>query len=256
MCIASVASVRSGKAVADWITASATYETGKPVQTAVRLVVDEGWHTYWENPGAGGMKISATWELPAGWVAGGLEHPVPKRFTTDDLVGFGYEGTVVFPVKFTPPTGFTGVAKLRGKISWLTCNDDQCVPGDAELKLSLDPGPPRATAETPLTRDALAKIPRLQEKWVHLGVAEKKDVVVLRIEAHVSRPLNLEDYEIFPATPQVVDPSAKILFIRNGSEWTAEVTKSEYLVKPAKELTLVLVGRSGQPPMALTWKSE
>ena len=59
LCAVSVAAVRSGKAEADWISESATYESGKPVRTALRLVLDPGWHTYWENPGEGGMKISA-----------------------------------------------------------------------------------------------------------------------------------------------------------------------------------------------------
>ena len=182
LCTLSAAAVRSGKTEADWVSASSTYEPGKPVQTAVRLVLDPGWHTYWENPGEGGMKISAKWELPAGWTAGEIEHPVPVRFETGGLVGFGYEGTVLFPVKFTPPAGFTGVAKLKGKISWLTCNDDQCVPGEAELELALSSGPAAETLETKLIREALAKVPQPQE--VRLQVTEKPDTLSLRIETH------------------------------------------------------------------------
>lgn len=86
----SIAAVRSGKAEVDWLSVSATVAPGKPVQTALRLVVDPGWHTYWENPGEGGMGISVKWDLPAGWTAGALEHPVPQRFMTGELAGFGY----------------------------------------------------------------------------------------------------------------------------------------------------------------------
>lgn len=256
LCAVSLAAVRSGKAQADWVSASATYESGKPVQTAVRLVLDPGWHTYWENPGEGGIKISAKWDLPAGWTAGELEHPVPVRFESGGLAAFGYKGTVVFPVRFTPPPAFTGVAKLKGKISWLACSADQCIPGDAELELSLGPGSAAGTPEAKLIAEALAKVPQLQEKWVHLGVSEKPDTLKLRIEAHVSKPLNLEDYNIFPVTPQTIDPAATIQFTRNGSEWNAEVPKSEYLTKPIKQLTLVLAGKSGQPPISLSWKSD
>jgi DsbC/DsbD-like thiol-disulfide interchange protein len=256
LCAVSVAAVRSGKAEADWISESSTYESGKPVQTAVRLVLDPGWHTYWENPGEGGMKISAKWELPTGWTAGELEHPVPVRFKAGGLVGFGYKGTVVFPVTFTPPVGFTGGAKLKGKITWLACNEDQCIPGGAELELALNHGPAAETPEAKIIREALGKVPQPQEKRVRLGVTEKPASLLLTIKAPPGAPLNPEDYEIFTATPQTIQPVAAIQFTRDGSDWTAEVPKCEYIAKPISELTLVLAGKSGQPPMSLTWKSD
>jgi DsbC/DsbD-like thiol-disulfide interchange protein len=165
------AAVRSGKAEVDWLCASPTYQSGKPLQTAVRLVMDPGWHTYWENPGEAGMKISAKWELPDGWVAGELEHPVPLRFEVGGLVGFGYKGSVLFPVKFTPPAGFTGAAKLRGSLSWLTCDDDQCLPGKAALELTLDPGILVETPEAKLIREALAQVPQSGGKSLRLEVS-------------------------------------------------------------------------------------
>ena len=246
------AAVRSGKAEADWIGATKSYEAGKPVQTAVRLVVDAGWHTYWLNPGEGGMKISAVWELPAGWTAGELQHPLPKRFMTGELPGFGYEGTVVFPVTFTPPAGFTGPAKLKGKISWLTCSDQSCIPGNAKIELSLNAGPP-AAAEAELVAEALRKIPVPPASGVSLTVVGQPKSLRLTIVGLTDKP---GDYEVFPATPQVVDSAARIEFKDDGGKWTAEVPKSEYAPKEIEELTLVLAGKASQTPLALTWKSE
>ncbi len=253
LCAISPAAVRSGKASADWITTSATFESGKPVQTAIRLVLDEGWHTYWLNPGEGGMKFSVTWELPAGWRAGELEHPVPKRFMTGDLPGFGYEGTVIFPVKFTPPTGFEGKAKLKGKVSWLTCNDDSCIPGQAELELSLNHGPPAPTPEAELIAGALQNVPARQTDGPILRVIEKPKTLALTIAGLQHDPAGSE---IFPATPQAINPAAKFAFIREGDQWTAEVSKNEYATEPIRELTLVLAGKSTHPPLALTWSMK
>ena len=255
LCAVSYAAVRSGKAEADWIGASGTYEAGKPVQTALRLAVDAGWHTYWLNPGEGGMPISVAWDLPAGWTAEALEHPVPKRFMTGGLAGFGYEGTVVFPVKFTPAAGFAGEAKLKGKISWLTCNDDSCIPGDAELEISLVSGWPVATVEARVIDDALRKIPRPNPE-IKLAVTETPKSLVLTLSNATTKPFDPAEYEIFPATLQAVDPAAKFAFVSDGQKWTATVPKSEYAPSPLKELTLVLAGTTGQAPMALAWKSE
>ncbi|MES2437825.1 MAG: protein-disulfide reductase DsbD domain-containing protein [Verrucomicrobiota bacterium] len=252
MCSVSLAAVRSGKAEADWISTSGTCEAGKPLQTAVRLALDEGWHTYWKNPGEGGMEISVKWELPEGWKAGELEQPVPKRFMTGGLPGFGYEGSVIFPVAFTPPAGFSGEAKLRGKISWLTCNDDSCVPGNADLELSLSAGPPAPTQDAATIAAALEKIPQPRENGAALTVEEKPKTLLLAITG-----IELaENSEIFPATPQVVDAAADFKFSKAGDRWTAEVPKNEYATGPAKELTLVLAGKGGTAPVSLTWKAK
>lgn len=249
LCSVSLAAVRSGKAEADWISTSGTAEAGKPVQTAVRLVLDAGWHTYWKNPGEGGMEISVKWELPEGWTAGELEQPVPKRFMTGDLPGFGYEGTVVFPVTFTAPAGFSGEAKLKGKVSWLTCNDDSCVPGNAELELTLAAGAPAPTNEAGLIAGALEKIPQA-EKGAVLKVEEKEKTLVLAVSG-----VDLaERSEVFPATPQVVDAGAEFKFVKDGDSWKAEVAKSEYVAAPVKELVLVAAGKGGTNPVAVGWK--
>ncbi len=251
-CAAASAAVRSGKAEADWITTTATCEAGKPLQTALRLVLDEKWHTYWINPGEGGMEISVKWQLPADWTAGELKQPVPKRFMTGDLPGFGYEGTVVFPVIFTPPAGFSGKAKLKAKISWLTCNDDRCVPGNAELELTLTAGTPTPTAEAGLIAAALEKIPQAKRYGATLNVKETPKSLILSITG-VEFP---ENSEIFPATPQIVDAAAEFIFSKTGDCWTAEVPKSPYTSSPVKELTLILAGKGGVDPVSLTWKAQ
>ena len=255
ICTVSLAAVRSGKAEADWIGSAKSYEAGMPVQTALRLVVDEGWHNYWLNPGEGGMKISAVWDLPAGWTAGELEHPVPKRFMTGDLPGFGYEGTVVFPVKFTPPAGFAGEAKLKGKISWLTCNDDKCIPGNAEVELSLVAGRPGATDEAKLIDEACLKVPRPNPE-IKLTVAEFPKTLTLTLSSATTKPFSPADYEFFPATPQAVDAAAKFEFTNVGGKWTADVPKSEYATQAIQQLTLILAGKGKQPPMTVTWTAE
>lgn len=254
-CFASHAAVRSGKAEADWISASSTYEAGKPFQTAVRLVVDKEWHTYWKNPGEGGMEISVKWDLPAGWTADKLEQPIPKRFMTGDLPGFGYENTVVFPVKFTPPAGFTGPATLKGKISWLTCNEASCIPGNVDLEISTDAGTAKPTDEATAISDALLKIPR-PLPTVALAVTEKAETLLLSFKDSSDKSFDPRNFDVFPETSQVVDAAASYTFVKEGDQWQAEVKKSEYLTPPLTHLTLVLAGKNGSAPVTVSWKSE
>ena len=64
-------------------------------------------------------------------------------------------------------------------------------------------------------------------------------------------PFDLSGYEVFPATPNVIDPAAKIDLVRSSEVMKAEVPKSEYASGPVEALTLVFAGKL---PFSVTWK--
>lgn len=47
------------------------------------------WHVYWRNPGASGTAPVIHWTLPAGWKAGDIHWPVPKRIRVGPLTNPG-----------------------------------------------------------------------------------------------------------------------------------------------------------------------
>ena len=245
----------TGHAKVEWITASATSEPGKPLQTAIRMSIEPGWHTYWINPGEGGMKTGFEWKLPPGWLASEPGHPVPKRFLTGELPGFGYKGIVMFPVTLTAPAGFEGSAKLTGKISWLACNEGACVPGEAEITLEISAGAMADSADAPQIQAALALIPQPQDDVFEFQVAEAPQGLTLSIKSRSRKAINPGQWEVFPATPEVVDPAAEIRFVAKGAEWTAGVPKSEYLTGPPQALKLVIAQAGEAGPISLTWRA-
>ncbi|MFT3990138.1 MAG: protein-disulfide reductase DsbD family protein [Luteolibacter sp.] len=264
---AAQAGVHSGKATADLLAASPTYQPGQPLQVAVRLKMDFGWHTYWSNPGEGGMKLGVKWQLPPGWTAGEPGYPVPKAFRTGDLAGYGYEGTVVFPITLTPSAGATGLVKATAAISWLTCNDDACVPGKAEISLDLNQGAAKETTDAQEIRAATEKLPMPQPDWKFKVVEEGK---TLELTLQGPEALDLAGVKVFPETEQAVDPAAKIEFkksggwgsatsgseasvFKSGKVWSATVPKNEYATAPLKTLSLVI---ATEPPVRVTWAAE
>lgn len=244
--------VRSGMATAEWITASTTCQPAKPIQTAIRLTLDDGWHTYWSNPGEGGMMSAVTWKLPVGWSSGRLAYPVPKRFRTASLTAFGHDGVLVLPVTLTPPRNFHGRASLRARLSWLTCDEQRCVPGEAELTLDLTSGAPTPTADAPAINQALAQIPRPLTPPASLEVVETRDHLELTLPAAILPSIDPAACDVFPATPHVIDPAADIRFSRHHDRFTARVKPGEYADRPVRQLTLVLAPRTGRA-VELTW---
>ena len=59
---------------------------GRTQTVAVRLHPDDGWHTYWRNPGDTGLPTRVDWQLPDGVTAGAIQWPVPERIDFDGLI--------------------------------------------------------------------------------------------------------------------------------------------------------------------------
>src|SRR5258706_15968128 len=94
----SAAPVRTEHVEADLVAASDAVVPGQPLAVALRLKMIPGWHTYWRNPGDSGEPTRIEWKLPAGYAAGGILWPEPRRLPAGPLMNYGYEGEVLLPV--------------------------------------------------------------------------------------------------------------------------------------------------------------
>jgi thiol:disulfide interchange protein/DsbC/DsbD-like thiol-disulfide interchange protein len=114
---------------------------GQSFWVALELDIRDGWHTYWRNPGDSGEPTKLAWQLPPGFLAGGIVWTTPHRFEIAPLVNYGYAKHAVHLVQITAPKDLTAGTRvaLAAKASWLVCSD-VCIPEDANLQLSLPAG--------------------------------------------------------------------------------------------------------------------
>src|SRR5205823_7777760 len=89
------APVKTAHVDAELISENATIVPGQPLTVALRLRIEDGWHTYWRNPGDSGLPTTLDWKLPAGFRAAPIEWPAPKALQVAPLVNYGYRGTVM-----------------------------------------------------------------------------------------------------------------------------------------------------------------
>src|ERR1700744_4477496 len=113
---------------------------GGTMTVALEEKIAPGWHTYWKSPGDAGAPSDIQWTLPAGWKAGAIQWPRPKRLPVGPLMDYGYEGTPWLLTTLTAPADAKGPVTLSGHASWLVCQQI-CVPEDATLTLTLPVGP-------------------------------------------------------------------------------------------------------------------
>lgn len=111
---------------------------GESFDVAIRFELEPHWHIYWQNPGASGLPLEITWELPEGIEAGVIQWPVPERIPLEGLMNYGYEDTAVFivPMRASEDLELGATVSLKADLFWLICKE-MCLPGDASVALQL-----------------------------------------------------------------------------------------------------------------------
>ena len=154
--------VDTGKVTASLISSHDSVAPGQEFYIALRTELDDKWHTYWRNPGDSGEPVQIDWELPEGVTAGEINWPLPLAIPTGPIVNYGFEGTPLFPVKFTvsPDVAPGSVITVRANFYYLVCKD-VCIPEDGSASLPIAVGEPVVdTRWKTAIEAALADVPR------------------------------------------------------------------------------------------------
>ena len=126
--------VETGHAKASLIT-NLQSSSQESFYVGVRLEMQDGWHTYWENPGDSGSPFEAKWTTDAGVIIENVSWPTPQTIPYPPLMTYGYEGDVVFPFQVFRSLD-TELTKISLDFDFLICADI-CIPEQATLTLDL-----------------------------------------------------------------------------------------------------------------------
>ncbi|MEX0959223.1 MAG: thioredoxin family protein [Burkholderiales bacterium] len=134
------------------IPASMAVTPGEPFTVALRMTMEDRWHTYWRNPGDSGLPTTIQWTLPEGFEAGPILWPVPERIDIGPLANYGYKNEVLLITDIRTPDSIRGLlVPIKARADWLVC-EEICIPGDAELSIMLPVGP---SSPNPLWANAI-----------------------------------------------------------------------------------------------------
>ena len=216
---------------------------GQPLWLGLRIDHQPHWHTYWKNPGDSGLATSLSWTLPQGFSVSDIEWPTPRQLPVGPLMNFGYEGSVLLPVRVTIPAGFNLPSlKVQLEAQWLVCKDI-CIPEGGQFVLDV---PTRAATASwasafEATWAATPK-PWLKSQASQVSQAsarvqgEALEVQVTGLpEAWRGRAL-----QWFPETAGVLDNAAK-----GSGSWAGEVWKARWPLSAQRSES------PGQMPMVL-----
>ena len=229
-----------------WIAAGHTLDLGLHFQ------LEKGWHIYWINPGDSGEPPRVQWHLPVGLTAGAMEWPTPRRFETASIVDYGYEDRVllVVPLHAAASLAAQQPVRLGAEVKLLVCSHEMCIPGKAELSLTL---PIKSQPPTPDVQNLDARnddlftatrrsLPRPAPANWRFSLADASDSFVL--SANLGRQITghqITQAIFFPLAESQIENAApqKLLPVATGFRLT--LRKSDRLLQPIKRLKGVLV---------------
>ncbi|MFP4227458.1 MAG: protein-disulfide reductase DsbD family protein [Salinivenus sp.] len=226
---------------------------GEPFPVALRIDMEEGWHSYWKNPGDAGKPTTIDWDLPEGWTADSLQWPYPHRIQAAGVSSYGYSDVVRHPVRITPPDTLTPgtTVTLKGEAKWLIC-EEVCLPAreDLERSLTVDDDAPSSSEEAEDIRAAQDRIPGPVDDWT-AQAAQSSGSYTLALTSETDRRPDLSDAYFYPAEKGTLDHAAPQPVTRQGDTYLISLQASDYAQGPAERLQGVVVA-----PEGTTWDAE
>lgn len=215
------------------ISEDSSIQPDHPFWVGIHIKLQEGWHSYWKNPGDAGMPTAVTWELPQGLTASSIIWPTPEKFTNESLTGYGYHDEVLLLTQITPSKDLISLdpsMQLKANVQWLVCSDAFCIPGDSDIALDLPinrAAPQKNQQYADLFANARALLP---EKMINVQASFDGKSIELHLPISKENANNAENVLFFPENQEVIDPlTAAVVDPDSGPEFY------DVVLKPAKE---------------------
>ena len=216
-------------------------QPGQLFCVALRLKMNEHWHTYWINSGDSGLPTKIEWSLPDGFIAGDVQWPYPQKFITPTAVSFGYKGEILLITKISAPENIkSGLnVKISASVDWMVCKDS-CIPGHADLKIVM----PVKNEEPKINSkwaDNFSKtrknLPKKFSDW-EINVSLKKNKILIQITPPIWFKSELTTMTFLPEQVGIINYSAPQNLKRSGNRYIIEIQRS----KLSKKLPVRLRG--------------
>ncbi len=221
-------------------------EPGTPFWVALRLKMDEHWHTYWRNAGDAGLATKIDWSLPEGFEASEIYWPYPQKIFLEDMANYGYEGETFLLTKITPPKNLSqNVITIKSEASWLVCKIE-CLPGEAEYSLSLP-----VKNETPETVEKWQKafaetrfnFPLEESDWEIRSTKNENGIEITLTPPEEN--LTVDKIEFFPYSGGIYNNGADQNFRRTETGYQLAVSFDDFKVSDPDSLKGILVSSYG-----------
>lgn len=210
----------------------------------VEFTPEKDWHIYWRNPGDTGLAPNIQWHSTPSFAFSDIQWPIPEEINVAHLTDYGMHGsTLLFShINETKPLDSQQTSvTIHAKVSWLVCKES-CIPGEAELQLSLPIGSNPIVNNTTASQfeSAQAKVP-VAMTTLSKTAAIEDDMLNIDVFANALLFNKAKSVEIFIEEANIAHngPPVEISWRANRFHWKQKL--SEYFTKAPEALHAVIV---------------
>ena len=155
-------------------------QPGVPTPIGITLTLEEGYHTYWKNPGDTGYSLKANWKLPQKTTVTSFEYPLPEQIVTNNLTTFGYHNKVTLITYITVPTPniMAKTIPIQLSIDWLVCKKS-CIPKTHFIKKDILVSNTPAYHIRPLPQPISRQLPT----HISLRIKQQKKMLIVTVDS-------------------------------------------------------------------------
>ena len=154
---------------------------------ALVIDLDNGWKTYWKNPGDSGAPLEMTWEKNSIINSFEILYPTPKRYFDSGIETIGYSKKVIFPVKIELNEFKNKTVDLE--INYLVCKEI-CIPISVTKKILFKNKNSIKKLKNVEFDEVIKKIPMYQNFFF---ASNQKRLSDKEIKLNISTSINIEE---------------------------------------------------------------
>ncbi len=219
-----------------------------PIVAGVQIELDEGWKTYWRNPGdAGGVPPELDWKASGNVAKIELLFPSPIRLKDANGENIGYKHGVILPV-IVQPVDAAKPTQLDLKVLFGVCKNI-CIPEDRHLAVTFDPAAAIDAEIAALLTQAMAHVPSDPAKNSKSPQVQSIKLNKSAILIDAAFPSGVDGADLFvestdggylPMTARLADSGDGLV------HFSIDLTKTDDFKSPSgKSLRLTLVSKAG-----------
>lgn len=210
---------------------------GNTVMAGIRLTLQPGWDTYWQNPGGPGIAPEIKWTLPPGITAGAIQWPVPESLSNPPFVNYVYRDEVILLVPLElDRTVAPGSVDIKARVNWQECAQ-MCLQGETDISATLTVGDEsKPSFDAPALNAARARLPKIEPKLAisaHWEGDDEKRPMIVEWQTD-SKPAEVDffpyastNYEVEGEVERLPDAGGKIrirkLVTKSGPDWPVKI---------------------------------
>lgn len=225
----------------------------------IHMTMDEGWKTYWRNPGDSGFPPRFDWSGSQNIKSIDLLWPTPHPF---DEVGeryYGYKNEMLLPIRLTVDDPAKPV-KVSLKLDYGICSD-VCIPAHVVTELIVPIGTAQRSEAEALIEEAFAKVPTPMHQTGWGASARLRDIRGHRAQLDITlaeRPDNAA-ITIYPSMVVVTGPSGTYFSAsqpHEGKGFTVSLEADAPEALRGHPVNLVFLGEEGNAALEGVFRIE